>query len=51
MIRGELGSEGVVVILTTNHLERVDETLYRSQRVDRKIWFPAEITKEAVVKS
>ncbi|CZR49727.1 uncharacterized protein FPRO_14796 [Fusarium proliferatum ET1] len=47
---GELGAEGTVIFLTTNHLRKIDEVIRRPQRVDKMLHFPAELTKGTINK-
>lgn len=36
---GMVSAEGVITIMTTNHEERLDATLLRGGRVDRRFFF------------
>ncbi|KAL6351823.1 hypothetical protein LRP88_14916 [Fusarium phalaenopsidis] len=47
-LSGDIGTDGVYIILTTNHREVLDDTVCRPGRVDRELCFPAEMTKETV---
>lgn len=49
-LSGELGSHGISIFLTTNHLNNIDKLILRSGRVDKMIEFPHEITKPTVEK-
>ena len=46
---GVISTEGIITVLTTNHIERLDQALLRGGRVDRKFLFSAA-TKEQLTR-